>query len=275
MTRHNHKRRREARAHMAEHGGSYTEALRETSATAPTSTIAPGDTYTSPFKVRPVEQGGPELPAVPTRQNDVNYACGHWLGNKCDGCGVCTTCDGCYCAELRQEAADEAYYRRVQRDHMEHWDEPDKDCDQCEHDRRRSNNFTECPKCGKGLLGLWHFREHNPPYCMRDHPHPRGLDWSHLIGKRVTIDTHWLDEGSDTNYGAAWTGTVLGKYTNPSTGRETTHYELELDHTVPQPRTDLTTTRFDPREFTITENGVLITGTRIADATAGRTAGQS
>jgi DNA-directed RNA polymerase specialized sigma24 family protein len=50
-------------------------------------------------------------------------------------------------------------------------------------------------------------------------------------------------------------GGWTGRCTNPNTGEEMTDfYELELDPTVPQPRTDITTTDFDPRDFTITEH---------------------
>ncbi|MEV3986224.1 hypothetical protein [Nonomuraea sp. NPDC049758] len=40
--------------------------------------------------------------------HDVNPACGHHLRALCGGCGVCTTCDGCYCTELSREAAIDA-----------------------------------------------------------------------------------------------------------------------------------------------------------------------
>ena len=48
-------------------------------------------------------RANPSLPAVVTPEHDVNPVCGHWLGNQCDGCGTCTTCDGCYCGALRHE----------------------------------------------------------------------------------------------------------------------------------------------------------------------------
>lgn len=38
-------------------------------------------------------------PAHWTNQDDVNPICGHHLASKCLGCGVCMTCDGCYCRE--------------------------------------------------------------------------------------------------------------------------------------------------------------------------------
>ncbi|AIG81290.1 Hypothetical protein AJAP_42615 (plasmid) [Amycolatopsis japonica] len=250
MTRHNHRRRRDVRQYMTDHGVTYTEALRAIDAADDRKSTATAN----PFRPRPVDQGGPEMPAVVTLDNDVNPICGHYLGNLCTGCGVCTTCDGCYCAELRQEAELDAYFREVEREHAEHWQEPGEDCPTCESDRKRSKDFTECPKCGKALQGFWHFREHCPPYCRKDKPHAPGLDWSHLIGKRITIDTHWLYEGDMSQYAASWTGTVTGPWTNPGTGTETGMYELELDPTVPQPRDDITTTPFNPREFTITEH---------------------
>ena len=37
------------------------------------------------------------IPTTYTRTNDVNPVCGCHLGRRCDGCGACTTCDGCYC----------------------------------------------------------------------------------------------------------------------------------------------------------------------------------
>lgn len=58
---------------------------------------------------------------------------------------MCTTCDGCYCTELRREAEEDAYFHRVERDHAEHLDEPDPACPTCKYDRGRSKEFTECP----------------------------------------------------------------------------------------------------------------------------------
>ncbi|HEV8652823.1 MAG TPA: hypothetical protein VG276_26410 [Actinomycetes bacterium] len=45
------------------------------------------------------DPNGPRLPAVETYEHDVNPICGHRLRSRCDGCGTCTTCDGCYCDE--------------------------------------------------------------------------------------------------------------------------------------------------------------------------------
>jgi hypothetical protein len=254
MTRSNHTRRRDVRAYMARHGVTYTQALRALTAAAPPEDHT-GPTSAGLFRVRPVEQGGPRLPAVVTGDNDINPVCAHWLGHKCAGCGVCTTCDGCYCDELRREAQADAESARLQREHAEHLTEPGQDCPLCELDRERSKGFTECPQCHRPLKGFWHFVEHCPPYCHKDKPHPPGLDWSHLIGKRITIDTHWCYQGDMAKYAAAWTGTVTGLWRHPDTGAKTGLYELRLDPAAPQPpRTDYTTTPFDPREFTITEH---------------------
>ncbi|MDE1674692.1 hypothetical protein [Nocardia gipuzkoensis] len=122
------------------------------------------------------------------------------------------------------------------------------------------------------LQGFWHFREHTPPYCFKDDPHPPGLDWSHLIGKRITIDTHWCYQGKMADYAAEWTGTVTGRLRSPNTGALTDFYdyspgrpssppslemrwwEMRLDDTVPQPNDRSGTIPFNPREFTITEH---------------------
>lgn len=254
MTRNNHSRRRTVRNYMARHGVTYTQALRALDAAAAEERPAE-QTSAAPFRVRPVDQGGPAMPAVVTREHDVNPVCGHWLGNQCDGCGTCTACDGCYCAELRQEAELDAYFCDVEREHDEHWDAPGEDCPACDDEREKSKSFTECPTCHKALQGFWHFREHCPPYCRKDKPHPPGLDWSHLIGKRITIDTHWLYQGRMAEYAASWTGTVTGRWRNPHTGAELDdHYELLLDPTVPQPQASDPTIPFNPRDFTITEH---------------------
>lgn len=164
-------------------------------------------------------------------------------------------CDGCYCEEMRREARAEAEDRWFEREHEKHWSEPARDCPVCQDARKRSRDFTECPTCGKALQGFWHLREHNPPYCRRDNPHPPGLDWSHLIGKHITIDTHWLYQGHMAKYAASWTGVVAGRWKHPDTGAETGLYELHLDPTVAQPNNnDLTPIEFDPRGFTITEH---------------------
>jgi hypothetical protein len=252
MTRNNHARRGDVRSYMARHGVTYTQALRALDAGGPPDDRAE-QTSAGLVPVRPVDRGGPRMPAVVTREHDVNPVCGHWLGSQCVGCGVCTTCDGCYCAELRNDAELDVYFDRVDREHAEHWDEPGEDCPTCEHDRERSKNFTECPTCGKSLKGFWHLREHRPPYCRRDKPHPPGLDWSHLIGKRITIDTYWLYQGRMAEYAESYTGTVTGRWKQPKTGAETDCYELLLDPAVPQPQTSSTTITFNPREFTIIE----------------------
>jgi NTP pyrophosphatase (non-canonical NTP hydrolase) len=53
-----------------------------------------------PAEPRLVAAAGPRLPAVTTPERDINPICGHWLGNRCDGCMTCTTCDGCHCDEV-------------------------------------------------------------------------------------------------------------------------------------------------------------------------------
>lgn len=41
----------------------------------------------------------PRMPAIESDGNDVNPICGCRLKSLCVGCGVCTSCDGCYCGE--------------------------------------------------------------------------------------------------------------------------------------------------------------------------------
>jgi hypothetical protein len=38
-------------------------------------------------------------PANWSSEHDCNPICGHHLASKCTGCGVCMSCDGCYCYE--------------------------------------------------------------------------------------------------------------------------------------------------------------------------------
>lgn len=38
-------------------------------------------------------------PASWSSEHDCNPICGHHLSAKCQGCGVCMSCDGCYCYE--------------------------------------------------------------------------------------------------------------------------------------------------------------------------------
>ncbi|WP_157556886.1 hypothetical protein [Nocardia acidivorans] len=250
MTRSNHSRRREAREYMARHGTTYTQALRALETAAQHTAHVQ-----QAFQVIPADQGGPRVPAVTTREHDVNPVCGHWQGHKCDSCATCTICDGCYCDELRQEAQEDACFDRQTRDHEDHRAEPGEDCAICDDNRERTKDYTECPTCHKALKGFWHFKEHCPPYCLTDKPHPPGLDWSHLAGRRVTIDTHWCYQGKMAGYAASWTGTVIGRWRNPDTGAVTDLYEMHLDPNVPQPNDhDLTPIQFDPREFTITEH---------------------
>ncbi|MFI6030793.1 hypothetical protein [Amycolatopsis magusensis] len=252
MTRHNHARRRAVRDYMARHGVKYAEALR--AITGAEMAGHPGEPRSAPLRPLPAEQGGPSMPAVVARDHDVNDVCGHWLGAQCVGCGVCTTCDSCFCEVSRQEAELDAYLLGVEREHAQHWQEPGEDCPTCEDQQKRSKNFTECPTCGKALKGYWHFREHNAPRCLKDKPHPPGLDWSHLAGKRININNRWLYHGRMAGHAMDLTGTVTGRWTNLGTGTETTLYVLELDPAVAQSlRTDSGTTPFDPRGVTITE----------------------
>lgn len=43
--------------------------------------------------------GGPYGGASWSSDYDCNPVCGCHLSARCRGCGVCTTCDGCYCQE--------------------------------------------------------------------------------------------------------------------------------------------------------------------------------
>jgi hypothetical protein len=43
--------------------------------------------------------GGARGPAEWTDDYDCNPVCGCHLASKCRSCGVCTSCDGCYCGE--------------------------------------------------------------------------------------------------------------------------------------------------------------------------------
>ncbi len=45
------------------------------------------------------EPGAPTIPATYTDHDDVNPICGCHKRALCLGCGVCTSCDGCYCYE--------------------------------------------------------------------------------------------------------------------------------------------------------------------------------
>lgn len=56
--------------------------------------------YSKPEWVR-TGADGPRHPSPYTAEHDVNYTCGHHLGDQCLGCQVCWACDGCYCDELR------------------------------------------------------------------------------------------------------------------------------------------------------------------------------
>ena len=38
-------------------------------------------------------------PSPETSEHDLNPLCAHLLRYRCQGCGTCTLCDGCYCDE--------------------------------------------------------------------------------------------------------------------------------------------------------------------------------
>ncbi|WP_433382680.1 hypothetical protein [Streptosporangium sp. CA-115845] len=120
-------------------------------------------------------------------QHDVNPACGHHLLALCGGCGVCITCDGCYCAELRAEADLDTQIEREMAEHFEHR-EHRADCPRCEHERQESADYTRCPKCGLAYSdGVGDHRAHNPPYCRRLPVYQLGVDWGYLRGQHVTL----------------------------------------------------------------------------------------
>ena len=54
-----------------------------------------GTTYYS----RSYKAGGPYGGASWSSDDDCNSICGCHLAAKCQGCRVCTICDGCYCLE--------------------------------------------------------------------------------------------------------------------------------------------------------------------------------
>ncbi|MGW9441328.1 hypothetical protein, partial [Streptomyces sp. NPDC055607] len=119
--------------------------------------------------------------------HDVNHVCGHHLRAQCGGCGVCTTCDGCYCAEGAEE--DLIYHEslRDQAEHDEH-DEHDPGCYLCEDEREESADYTRCPKCALVYRdGRGDHQAHNPPYCSRLSPFPLGIDWGYLRGQEATF----------------------------------------------------------------------------------------
>jgi hypothetical protein len=119
--------------------------------------------------------------------HDVNPACGHHARALCGGCGVCTTCDGCYCPELAREAALDAEIERETREHLEH-DEHRADCGRCEHERRESADYTRCPACGLTYPdGIGDHHTHNPPYCRPLPIYRLGIDWGYLRGQHVTL----------------------------------------------------------------------------------------
>jgi hypothetical protein len=127
------------------------------------------------------------LPTIYTAEHDTNPVCGHHLRARCASCGVCTDCDGCYCAELASEyASDLAAEREGQRHVEQHGDAEDPSCYRCRREREESDGYTRCGKCGliypDGRDDHW---SHNPPYCSPLDPQPTGIDWGYLLGQHV------------------------------------------------------------------------------------------
>ncbi|SLG39643.1 Uncharacterised protein [Mycobacteroides abscessus subsp. abscessus] len=65
-------------------------------------TPTPGQTLPA-LRPLPYHLGGPLIPHTPPQGEDVNPACGHYWPDLCDGCGVCTTCDGCRCRAAERD----------------------------------------------------------------------------------------------------------------------------------------------------------------------------
>ncbi|MFC7639636.1 hypothetical protein ACFQWA_28065 [Streptomyces thermogriseus] len=132
--------------------------------------------------------GGPWVTAwTGDPYNDVNAACGHHLRALCGGCGVCTTCDGCYCAEAAAEARVDVETARAYADHEAH-DDHTAGCYLCENEQRRSEGYTRCWKCGVLFPdGRFDLIKHQPGYCFRLLPQPSGIDWSYLLGQDVRL----------------------------------------------------------------------------------------
>lgn len=117
-------------------------------------------------------------------QHDVNVACGHHLKALCGGCGVCTTCDGCYCTELADDARVDASIERAYEEHISH-EEHRADCYLCEDQREQSAGYTRCPKCELPYPDGRPDHIAHGIYCL---PLPRyriGIDWSYLIGQHA------------------------------------------------------------------------------------------
>ncbi|MGW9067840.1 hypothetical protein ACWGQT_00110 [Streptomyces yangpuensis] len=167
-----------ARARTAARAGEkYTTALRSQSSPAvyePPSTF-PGD-------------GGPWISAWDGNPyNDVNPACGHHYKALCGGCGVCITCDGCYCREAAEEARIDAETERAYEEHAYH-EKHTPECYLCERGRKESADYTRCPKCGITYPdGFEDHMAHVPPYCYALPAYPTGIDWGYLRGQHVTL----------------------------------------------------------------------------------------
>jgi hypothetical protein len=59
------------------------------------------DGYGTTHYQRNQAQGTAGGPAQWSDEHDANPVCGCHLASKCRGCGVCMSCDGCYCNEWR------------------------------------------------------------------------------------------------------------------------------------------------------------------------------
>lgn len=55
--------------------------------------------YIERYDLSAADIGAPTIPDTYTDYDDVNPVCGCHRSAKCMGCGVCTTCDACYCDE--------------------------------------------------------------------------------------------------------------------------------------------------------------------------------
>lgn len=128
--------------------------------------------------------------------HDVNHACGHHLRALCGGCGVCTTCDGCYCGE------DDGWSGDDQRRHDDHYGEHDdhvRGCAWCEDEHKQSAGYTCCATCELAFPdGRIDYIRHGL-YCSPLYPQPSTTDWTHildqdveLVGRTYTITGHVL-----------------------------------------------------------------------------------
>ncbi|GIJ28322.1 hypothetical protein Vqi01_34840 [Micromonospora qiuiae] len=212
MTSSNRARSRAIRARMAATGEPYTVAARAATHTHtdhPTPTAAPA-----------AVDGGPRLPDTWTPVDDVNPICGHHRRANCVGCGSCTTCDACYCREddfggwgggsLADEHANDV-------DGI-HYGTYIDDCYACELERVRSDSFIRCADCDRSITGGRREWKRHQPCAWRtraagrpkpDQPHPPGIDWTVLWGRRVTFNDRWLYHGDMARQAGEWTGVIV------------------------------------------------------------------